>query len=317
MKKLITATTTALTGFALATVGFITPSPASAAPLATTESQSDPLDVEETDDTASLSFSHSRSTISASSGSIDVREHRVEIYVNDKRFRADLDEDTGEIEWGGGGETLDPADISALEALAVELHEAYLADPAAQTAMSVHVERIIRLTLLLAEAPAGERIRDYVVPVTALWQVPASEEATSTPPAPEEECTAETGQAATGEMSSVAPDEMSVMAAATCQRADEDGIAFMSCRTLNRTLQHDAAGHCFLNESVRSGPGSPGSMGECGTGIVGIGTYTYDCGDHDRCGRVHGGSFNPWDSECGDEYREANDDYLRAPISRC
>lgn len=51
-------------------------------------------------------------------------------------------------------------------------------------------------------------------------------------------------------------------------------------------------------------------MGECGPGCNGLNIYTYDCGDHDRCGRVHGGSTNPWDSECGDEYFEADDDFI-------
>jgi hypothetical protein len=68
---------------------------------------------------------------------------------------------------------------------------------------------------------------------------------------------------------------------------------------------------------VNSGPGSSGSLGECGSGITGIGTYTYDCGDHDRCGRVHGGSWLPWDGNCGDEYWDADDDFLLAPIGRC
>ena len=51
-------------------------------------------------------------------------------------------------------------------------------------------------------------------------------------------------------------------------------------------------------------------MGECGSGCDGLNIFTYDCGDHDRCGRVHGGSANPWDAECGDEYWEADDDFL-------
>jgi hypothetical protein len=44
--------------------------------------------------------------------------------------------------------------------------------------------------------------------------------------------------------------------------------------------------------------------------VNGLNIYTYDCGDHDRCGRVHGGSLNPWDAECGDDYWEADDDFL-------
>jgi len=62
-------------------------------------------------------------------------------------------------------------------------------------------------------------------------------------------------------------------------------------------------------------------IGRCGSGCGSFFTiasaWTKDCLDHDRCGRVNGGSFNPFDSECGDEYREAADDYLFGVIRGC
>lgn len=60
---------------------------------------------------------------------------------------------------------------------------------------------------------------------------------------------------------------------------------------------------------IRSANVAPGNNG--------IDTATQDCGDHDQCGRIHGGSANPWDAECGDEYFEADDDFLLAPVNRC
>ncbi|WP_271766363.1 hypothetical protein [Aquimarina algiphila] len=62
-------------------------------------------------------------------------------------------------------------------------------------------------------------------------------------------------------------------------------------------------------------------IGRCGSGCPGTFTiasaWTKDCLDHDRCGRVNGGSTNPFDRECGDEYFEAADDYLFGVIRGC
>lgn len=98
--------------------------------------------------------------------------------------------------------------------------------------------------------------------------------------------------------------------ASGCQVADDDGIAYMNCTTANRTLYHDSSSHCFLSESVYSGPYSSDCLGGCGAGCSTFMTYSWDCGEHDRCGRMHGGSTNPWDSNCGDEYFDADDDVL-------
>ncbi len=62
-------------------------------------------------------------------------------------------------------------------------------------------------------------------------------------------------------------------------------------------------------------------IGRCGSGCGSFFTvasaWTKDCLDHDRCGRVNGSSTDPFDSECGDEYREAADDYLFGVIRGC
>ncbi|TCI91315.1 hypothetical protein [Tenacibaculum sp. M341] len=62
-------------------------------------------------------------------------------------------------------------------------------------------------------------------------------------------------------------------------------------------------------------------IGRCGSGCGSFfslaSAWTKDCLDHDRCGRVNGGSTNPFDSECGDEYAEAADDYLFGVIRGC
>jgi len=62
-------------------------------------------------------------------------------------------------------------------------------------------------------------------------------------------------------------------------------------------------------------------IGRCGAGCGSIfslaSAWTKDCLDHDRCGRINGGSTNPFDSQCGDEYAEAADDYLFGVIRGC
>jgi hypothetical protein len=39
--------------------------------------------------------------------------------------------------------------------------------------------------------------------------------------------------------------------------------------------------------------------------------------DHDQCGREHGGSTDPNDGSCGDEYWEADDDFLWSRNDLC
>lgn len=300
--NLLRTSTTALASFALVTMGLMVPTAVSAAPPL----PPDPLIVQESTGSTAVTYGHSRTFIAASSTTEPANQHKAKIDVNGKTFTAKLDKKTSTVKWGGGGRTLDPADAGALKAMAEDLHAKYLVDAAGQRALSGDTELLIRFTMLLAEAPAGVKLKDYVVEAPVMEQVSASEEAADAPAASEAECVAESGEAPAGEMG-----------IAACQVADDDGIRYMSCSRLNRVLYHDAGGHCFLSEVINSGPGSSGELGECGSGATGIGTYTYDCGEHDRCGRVHGGSFNPWDSECGDEYFDADDDFLLAPISRC
>lgn len=101
-----------------------------------------------------------------------------------------------------------------------------------------------------------------------------------------------------------------VNAASGCQQDDDDGIILWSCWGALRWLPHDAQSHCFYNYQVWSGPGSSNCIGACGAGCIMSASYTQDCGDHDYCCLKHGGCFNPWDASCGDEYWDADDDFL-------
>ena len=61
--------------------------------------------------------------------------------------------------------------------------------------------------------------------------------------------------------------------------------------------------------SVR-GTGNYGCMGLCGGGCGPFVTkYTKDCLDHDTCSHNYGASGGSADGNCGDEYRNASDDF--------
>lgn len=96
-----------------------------------------------------------------------------------------------------------------------------------------------------------------------------------------------------------------------CQQSNEDGIWYIGCSG-SWLACYDSASRCFSCAYQTVGKARD-CWGRCGGGCCvpdGLGIYTYDCHDHDTCCRLHGGCANPWDSECGDEYWEADDDFL-------
>lgn len=221
---------------------------------------------------------------------------------------------------GGHGAILDHEQRTAFLGLAEMLHQLWIEPAKSGKAMIPERELAVRLIMLIADAPVGISFANQQVARPIIrgegdggYTTPAREASLVDIASPRKitECVAESLEHRDGDAYETA------QAYAACQRADDDGITYMSCATVNRSLCHDAGAHCFLCEVLLSGPGSAGCMGECGPGCNGIDTYTYDCGDHDRCGRVHGGATNPYDSECGDEYFDADDDFLLATINRC
>ncbi len=221
-----------------------------------------------------------------------------------KTFTATRDLAEGTATWSGSGAALDPDEHLAFIGLSAAFNEKWVA-PLKGTTATLPGQRdlVLRLSMLLAEAPVGLKIGTQQVerPVerrTDQRYLPAG-----TPKA--EACV-------TDVIATTDPDTAERSAAVmACQQSNEDGVLYFgSCSTTGRWICHDSNNHCFLCGSVTSGPGSSDCMGECGPGCNGLNIYTYDCGDHDKCGRDHGGSLNPWDSECGDEYWEADDDFL-------
>lgn len=229
----------------------------------------------------------------------------VVIVVNSKKVIADRDLRSGTASWSGAGATLLPDDRDALVALVKALDGRWI-EPTRDTQETLggHRDLVLRVSMLLAEAPLGLALDPQVAPRPGERKLDRTFELTGVAPT-EESCLADV-IATTAAGSAERRDAL-----IQCQQSNEDGILYFgSCGTGGRTICHDADSHCFLCEIVNSGPASSGCLGECGPGCDGLNIYTYDCGDHDQCGRVHGGSLNPWDAECGDEYFEADDDFL-------
>jgi hypothetical protein len=115
------------------------------------------------------------------------------------------------------------------------------------------------------------------------------------------------------------PDSLAASSEPTgCYSRDDDGVAYLPSCNAMVWAKHDAdaGGHCMIRQQVFAGPASAGCMGRCGSGC-GYPSYTQDCVDHDQCCAEHGGCWNPWHPDCGDEYFEALDDYWFAWVPNC
>lgn len=275
--------------------------PVAASPLSITRDTPTSLAGQYLDSTSVVGFSATLTTPVTST---------VTVRVNGTTLSARRDLAAGTGSWGAGGKALDPAAHAALVRTRDALNLRW-ATPARATGAPVGAKQdlLLRLVMLAAEAPVGVGLPDQAVnrPTERRLEKQGKTAAVvlSATATKEESCEADvvaTTAARSVERSS---------ALKACQQSNEDGILYFgSCATTGRYLCHDANTHCFLCETITAGPGSSDCMGECGPGCKGLNIYTYDCGDHDRCGRAHGGSTNPWDAECGDEYFEADDDFL-------
>ena len=100
-------------------------------------------------------------------------------------------------------------------------------------------------------------------------------------------------------------------------KSSDEGITCIKKNTYVTAEYDDDSGN--VSESILvNGSDCIGRCGSgCGSWFSWRSAWTKDCLDHDRCGRVNGGSTDPFDSECGDEYDEAADDYLFGVIRGC
>jgi len=105
------------------------------------------------------------------------------------------------------------------------------------------------------------------------------------------------------------------------QRRGNDGV---SCIKKGRrySLQYDGSrGNTNVTRTANyNGGGSYGCMGRCGGGCGRWwipSSWTLDCFEHDECSLRYGASGGSSDSNCGDEFNEAADDWTFGVIRGC
>ncbi|SEL44322.1 hypothetical protein SAMN04487910_2470 [Aquimarina amphilecti] len=101
-------------------------------------------------------------------------------------------------------------------------------------------------------------------------------------------------------------------------KGNDDGITCIRKNTYVTAVYDDNVGQTYRDRKLVNGDRC---LGRCGSGCPGVfsiaSAWTKDCLDHDQCGRVLGGSTNPFDRNCGDEYSQAADDFLFGVLRGC
>lgn len=101
-------------------------------------------------------------------------------------------------------------------------------------------------------------------------------------------------------------------------KGNDDGITCIRKNTYVTAEYDNSNGREYNDRKLVNGERC---LGRCGSGCPGVFTlasaWTKDCLDHDQCGRVLGGSTNPFDRNCGDEYAQAADDFLFGVLRGC
>ncbi|WP_299185269.1 hypothetical protein [uncultured Aquimarina sp.] len=101
-------------------------------------------------------------------------------------------------------------------------------------------------------------------------------------------------------------------------KGNDDGITCIRKNTYVTAVYDDNEGQIYRDRELVNGDRC---LGRCGSGCPGVfsiaSAWTKDCLDHDQCGRVLGGSTNPFDRNCGDEYGQAADDFLFGVLRGC
>lgn len=98
----------------------------------------------------------------------------------------------------------------------------------------------------------------------------------------------------------------------------DEGITCIRKNTYVNAEYDDEDGNDVSESILVNGSNCIGRCGSgCGSWFSLASAWTKDCLDHDRCGRVLGGSTDPFDNNCGDEYSDAADDYAFGVIRGC
>lgn len=224
-------------------------------------------------------------------------------------LEADADPRLGTRELRTGDHVLSIEEKVALQALAAQLEARWRPY---QAPLSVHEDLLFRVVSYWAEAPVGWELRSRELSMVDHPSAVRHRNGLFT--------SGDTGERGIGGCDGAVPPENLSACASGCADSEDD-ITYWpdACECSERQVCHDThsfpfvCDHPWCCESVGTGCSIRGEcQGRCGgsCGTDGAGVYTWDCADHDRCCRIHGGCFNPLSFACGDEYEEAADDFL-------
>lgn len=110
-----------------------------------------------------------------------------------------------------------------------------------------------------------------------------------------------------------------MLRSATC---GDDGVTCLAGTNGTATAYYQPdGGSCTSVSNLSYGEDQSWCRGRCGAGCPGWwfsdDDYTQDCFDHDTCvDELNAGNFF-WDSDCGDEFWEADDDYFSTYADAC
>jgi len=266
------------------------------------------------------SFARGGSLITFSSKLVGSDRAILQVRVNNKPLVSNIDFTAKTSNWNGYNAAFDTQDKEALVALAGQLEGRY----GNLEKLAPHEQLLLRRVMYWADAPAGLTLPS----VDTASPVERDSDGKETPGTVivEEQADGTIVQrgvvdaSGTGVEPSSSNSVDAIEVDQTCSRGDNDGITYISSSNVKRYVSHDASSHCFTTEYIYTGCSS-GCLGRCGSGcgvLGGWGVWSQDCADHDRSCRVHGGCTNPFDSSSGDEFREADDDYVWGiPKNKC
>ncbi|WP_219973691.1 hypothetical protein [Rubrobacter xylanophilus] len=237
---------------------------------------------------------------------------RANVEVNGIPFSVTRYPQTQTIELDGPDRALNPRDKQALEEAGTALSLRLLESGVKPDNIPPEQDLLMRTLAYLSEAPVGYKIGDNFSEKPVVKEAyPATVESSTRSPV-------------VGKLSPEACKEAALKTGdfrtlAACQRADNDGIWLLPCRSGLRYQSHDARNHCFASYRVYAGPGSGECLGKCGPGCNRVLTWgwTQDCLDHDVCSRSHNSTSGFRDPNCGDEWWEADEDYLNTVKGAC
>lgn len=246
--------------------------------------------------------------VNFSANQISADHVEVEFTIGDSAVSVNRHLGNGTIEWGAGGDSLTLAEIEAAGAVYEDLVPEWRSAAAGRGGIDGKFDLVVRAMAFLSEAPPEFALEDTEQMRPQVGVLQDAHFSSSAPALTLENSMDACTDAVIAQTAPKSEEQQAGIAA--CQVSNDNGLLYFPCTKKLRYLNHDSNNHCFQSQSVWTGPGTTACMAECGPGCNGLNFYTQDCGDHDRCGRDHGGSLNPADPECGDEWREAGDDFM-------